>query len=159
MVSLLATNTGPTLQVMLGYVMLGYLFEASTAESAFCQATDNWFAAATWYRTCQSCCAKEMHVVLMAEEAGGALTLSVLHPVPLAEHAVEDALTLRLQDVNEGCEGAQPLLSIQHGMYSAASHIHNTAWMRHMSPGTSPHWMLHVTSHTMLYTPACTCHA
>lgn len=59
--------------------------------------------------------------------------MPVFYQVPVSEHAVEDALTLRLQDMNDGCEGPQPFLSVQHGRHTAASHIQNIAWMRHMS--------------------------
>lgn len=55
-----------------------------------------------------------------ATELRGALTLPVFHQVPVVEHAVEDTLALWLQDMDEGCEGPQLLLSIQKSMHSAA---------------------------------------
>lgn len=54
--------------------------------------------------------------------ATSVLTVPVLHQVPLVEHAVEDTLALRLQELDEGYEGPQPSLSIQHGgLHSAAT--------------------------------------
>ena len=75
----------------------------------------------------QACCLK-------ANQPVGILTLPVLYQVPVTEHAVENALAVRLQNTDEGYEGAHPLLSIQHGMQSAAQHSFSCICMTSVSP-------------------------
>ena len=95
---------------------------------------------ATWHANPavpkQVCC-------LTAKEREDTLTLPVLHQVPVTEHAVENTLALRLQDMDEGDEGAQPLFSIQHGMQSAARHMFSSTRLTYMSPVAASRFTLH----------------